>query len=103
MPKKRVGSGVKNTSALLRRLRHYYGLSVDVLRDFGGPSVYFHQQSIRAQASAFLGDRHIEMIYATLASWGMHRMGDPEATKTKKIFNPSDAASMKCAIRRLIS
>jgi hypothetical protein len=30
----------------------------------------------------FLGKRHLEMIYALLPAWGMHRMGD---TKTKII------------------
>jgi len=27
----------------------------------------------------------MSLIYATLASWGMHRMGDPEDTKTKMV------------------
>jgi hypothetical protein len=32
---------------------------------------------------AFLSDRHIEMLYATLTAWGMHRLGDSSITKTK--------------------
>jgi hypothetical protein len=48
--------------------------------DFGGPSIYFHQQALLEKNTNFLSDRHIEMTYATLSSWGMHRMG---ATKTK--------------------
>lgn len=85
MGKKRIGLNVRNTDTLLGNLKHYYDLSAEVLQDFGGPSVYFHQQAIAAQAAAFLGDRHIEMTYATLASWGMHRMGDPEDTKAKMV------------------
>lgn len=42
---------------------------------FGGPSVYFHQQAIIEARKGFLHDRHLEMIYAVLPSWGMHRMG----------------------------
>jgi hypothetical protein len=85
MGKKRIGLNVQNIVALLAKQQEYYDLSVRVLQDFGGPSVHFHQQAILAQASDFLGDRHIEMIYATLASWGMHRMGDPEDTKAKMV------------------
>jgi hypothetical protein len=97
MGKKRIGLNVQNTAALLAALRRYYDLSVGVLQDFGGPSVYFHQQAIRAQSSDFLGDRHIEMIYATLASWGMHRMGDPEDTKAKMVeFDDFRSSILAC-------
>lgn len=97
MGKKRVGLNVQNTDALLARLQHHYALSVGVLQDFGGPSVYFHQQAILAQASDFLGNRHIEMIYATLASWGMHRMGDPEDTKAKMVeFDDFRSSILAC-------
>jgi hypothetical protein len=47
--------------------------------------VYFHIQAIKEQNSNFLSNRHVELIYATLASWGMHRMGDPEETKAKLV------------------
>ena len=30
-----------------------------------------------------LSDRHLEMLYATLTAWGMHRMGDTKTTKAK--------------------
>lgn len=85
MGKKRVGLKVRNAEALLGNAKRYYDLSVGVLQDFGGPSVYFHQEAITAQRVDFLGDRHLEMIYATLASWGMHRMGDPADTKAKMV------------------
>lgn len=76
---------MKNEDDLISNLKHYYDLSLSVLKEFGGPSVYFHIQSIKEQEFNFLSDRHIEMIYATLASWGMHRMGDPEETKAKMV------------------
>ena len=48
--------------------------------DFGGPSIYFHKRALEEKNVNFLSDLHVEYIYATLASWGMHRMGK---TKTK--------------------
>jgi len=74
-----------NEDALIRRLDHYYEQSLRVMQDFGGPSIYFHIQALRAQRTDFLSDRHLEMTYATLASWGMHRMGDPRKTKAKLV------------------
>lgn len=41
---------------------------------FTGPSVYFHLQSLHASRTQDF-DRFAECVYATLASWGMHRMG----------------------------
>ena len=42
--------------------------------NFTGPSLYFHRRALELRRSQ---DRlrYIESIYATLASWGMHRMG----------------------------
>lgn len=63
--------------------------------DFGGPSVYFHQQALIECRHNFLSNRHIEMIYATLSSWGMHRMGQ---TKTKMVsFDIFKSSIMKMA------
>jgi len=63
--------------------------------DFGGPSVYFHQQALIECSQNFLSNRHIEMIYATLSSWGMHRMGK---TKTKMVsFDIFKSSVMKMA------
>jgi hypothetical protein len=41
---------------------------------FSGPSLYFHQKALEA-ASGQDVHRFVECMYATLASWGMHRMG----------------------------
>jgi hypothetical protein len=73
---------MNNEIELVKHISHYYKKSLTVLNEFGGPSVYFHVQAIKQQRLDFMSERHIEMIYATLASWGMHRMG---ATKAKMV------------------
>jgi hypothetical protein len=60
----------------------YYRKSCKIYKEFGGPSVYFHRECIKECNRTFLSLRHIEMIYATLVSWGLHRMGN---TKTKLV------------------
>lgn len=75
----------KNKDDLIQNLKYYYEKSLDILYEFGGPSIYFHVQCIREKKQNFLSDRHIELIYATLTAWGMHRMGDPKTTKTKLV------------------
>lgn len=41
---------------------------------FRGPSLYFHRRALETGHAP--GDlTHLEFVYATLASWGMHRMG----------------------------
>jgi hypothetical protein len=64
-----------NEKELIKNLQKYYDKSKDLYKDFGGPSVYFHIKAINEQRRKFLSDRHIELIYATLTSWGLHRMG----------------------------
>src|SRR5258708_5709769 len=41
---------------------------------FRGPSLYFHQRALQARQSTNI-EAHLEYVYATLATWGMHRMG----------------------------
>lgn len=79
---------MRNEDDLIRNIGHYYKRSLEVMKEFGGPSIYFHVQAIKERETRFLSDRHIEMIYATLASWGMHKMGDPEITKAKMVEFP---------------
>jgi len=76
---------MNNEIELVNNIREYYAKSISVFREFGGPSVYFHVEAIKEQRQNFMSDRHIEMIYATLASWGLHRMGDPDETKAKMV------------------
>jgi hypothetical protein len=47
---------------------------------FSGPSIYFHEKAVALRRSKSVAQAArdpvlIEAIYATLASWGMHRMG----------------------------
>lgn len=72
----------KNFETLIKNYKSLFQGLGDLNSYFGGPSVYFHQQSLIECKQSFLSERHIEMIYATLASWGMHRMGK---TKTKMV------------------
>lgn len=72
-----------NSEKFLAGQRQYFENAYQKFSLFGGPSVYFHKRCLEAAKDEFLSIRHIEMLYATLASWGMHRMGDPGTTKTK--------------------
>jgi hypothetical protein len=92
---------MSNESDFITNIEYYYKQSLDVMKDFGGPSIYFHVQAIKEQESAFLSDRHIEMIYATLASWGMHRMGSPDDTKAKMVEFDVFKTSILCQRKRL--
>ena len=49
--------------------KDYYSAGV-----FGGPSLYFHRRAI-GLAGEVSELSQIELIYAVLTSWGMHRMG----------------------------
>lgn len=86
-----------NAQNLITNIGNYYNQSLKVLNEFGGPSIYFHAQCIKEQHTLFLSNRHIELIYATLASWGMHRMGDPKTTKTKLHEFKEFKASIICS------
>src|SRR5438874_7253110 len=74
-----------NTERFLAEQKRYFTGSYEEFCLFGGPCVYFHEECLRAGAEEFLSRRHLEMLYATLTAWGMHRMGDPKTTKTKLI------------------
>jgi hypothetical protein len=41
---------------------------------FRGPSLYFHERALATRNDP-ASLTHLEYVYATLASWGMHRMG----------------------------
>jgi hypothetical protein len=72
-----------NTDSFLQEQKKYFETSYEQFEAFGGPCVYFHRECLRAAETAFLSERHIETLYATLAAWGMHRMGSADRTKTK--------------------
>jgi len=41
---------------------------------FRGPDLYFHRRTLE-MANSHNFELYLEFIYATLVSWGMHRMG----------------------------
>jgi len=94
-----------NTREFLTEQRRYFAGSYDQFTRFGGPCVYFHRECLKAGQEAFLSDRHIEMLYATLTAWGMHRMGDTETAKTKltdwETFRDS-IVSQKTALKKFL-
>ena len=52
--------------------------------------MYFHHACLREANAAFLSERHIELLYATLTAWGMHKMGPAGAKLTEwKRFSDS--------------
>jgi len=64
---------------------------------FRGPSIYFHHRAllervklpIPEKEEGFLEKKHLEMIYAVLPSWGMHRMGGDAKVCSFEVFQES--------------
>ena len=76
----------ENYKVLVKEYYNYIN-DLNAIRDhFAGPSIYFHKRSLEECKKNFLNDSHIEYIYATLASWGMHRMGKT-STKMKSFID----------------
>lgn len=72
-----------NSETFLADPHRYFAGSFNQFLAFGGPCVYFHRECLRAGEQGFLSNRHIEMLYATLTAWGMHRMGGVDKTRAK--------------------
>jgi hypothetical protein len=72
-----------NVDKFLGNQESYFKGCHDQFLAFGGPCVYFHEECLAAGREGFLSARHLEMLYATLTAWGMHRMGDSERAKTR--------------------
>jgi hypothetical protein len=62
----------RKVSEVLANAEKYHQAYYEV-KTFGGPSLYFHRQSLENGNTDFT--RRLESIYATLTAWGMHRMG----------------------------
>lgn len=73
---------VDNSRAFLTAPETYFIGSYDQFMAFGGPCVYFHRECLRAGRTAFLSPHHLELLYATLTAWGMHRPGPTGAKLT---------------------
>jgi len=72
----------KDKNSFRKYVDFYYSNEI-----FFGPSVYFHNKVINLVRNSdyefLLEDEHfVEYVYATLASWGMHRMG-PKGSKMR--------------------
>jgi hypothetical protein len=71
-------------------------------RIFSGPSVYFYEELVKLVrgANSLLdlqsNDRLVDLTYAALTSWGMHRMGENVATKL------TEFSTFSAAVRGLI-
>ena len=85
------GNNQKKLAALLEldectsKWRKFEAILKSMPSDFGGPSIFFHEQaiSIAKEGKYFVNDRqklaeHLKMVYAVLPAWGMHRMGDTD-------------------------
>jgi len=65
---------------LSANLEHFVGIFSEAEK-FSGPSLYFHLKTLkclrtyRSASEAIFSDELFDWLYATLASWGMHRMG----------------------------
>ena len=61
-------------------LRHFVEVFEEANK-FSGPSLYFHNKTLsclrqfKSVSEAIISDELFDWLYATLASWGMHRMG----------------------------
>jgi len=69
----------KNLDCISSELKYFLDKTRDVGNDFGGPSIYFHKMALLKQKNDFLEEDHLNMIYAVMPSWGMHRMGSSGA------------------------
>ncbi len=76
-------------SGRVRKVNADPGRWIEVLdrrrkKPFGGPSEYFHRRAISRLGliglrRALTDERFLEYVYATLAAWGLHRMGNTKA------------------------
>lgn len=57
-----------NSGDFLAKQQIYFSSSYDQFCAFGGPCAHFHRECIKAGETDFLGDRHVEMLYATLTA-----------------------------------
>jgi hypothetical protein len=87
-PSHRTALNIQRSQArLTEQFQHYLDLfdrSSLEGKTFGGPSLYFHFRCIAPYVGwpvrrKLADERFTEYLYAVLASWGMHRMGDTAA------------------------
>ena len=67
-----------NLQTLSENLDYYLQKTLCVGESFGGPSVYFHNRALQQQMTDFLGGYHLDMVYAVLVAWNMHKKSGPK-------------------------
>lgn len=65
-----------NYEYLVKNQVDFYNDMNSIAFSFGNPAIYFHEKALEWQRKEFLGDRHLEYVYATLVAWGMNRAGN---------------------------
>ena len=68
-----------NLENISKNIDYFLEKTIEIGKTFGGPSLYFHKMALLKQQNDFLGKEHLNMIYAVMPSWGMHRMGSKGA------------------------
>ncbi len=98
----------ERVSELIERFGHYVD-EFDQANIFSGPSLHFHFKTLyllhrhASPTQAVEDDEFLESMYATLTSWGMHRMG-PGNTKLVEFTSLRSSFSQQAhQIRRLES
>ena len=66
---------------------------------FSGPSLHFHHRALTVEDANWIGKA--ELIYATLASWGMHRMGTKGSKMQSFASFEKSVADVRLEIERL--
>ena len=83
---------------LICNFRHYLWYFTENIK-FSGPSIYFHKKviekirQIERYDQLFEDNCFFEYIYATIAAWGMHRMGE----ETAKMANYDEFKESVCS------
>jgi hypothetical protein len=96
----------KRVEGLIEEMPHWLR-SFDAAAKFSGPSLYFHLRTLDclrrypSAIDALNSDEFFDWLYATLASWGMHRMGQG-STKLRDLPDiKSSVRAQVTAIERL--
>ncbi len=86
-----ASTNISNDCDKIEKIKSTIKKGVKTESFFPGPAKYFPEEALKSCKEEFLGDRHIEMIYATLTAWGMHRLG-------KKGAEMPDYKCFRCSI-----
>lgn len=76
----------EKTQLLINNFETYLNRFIQLYNNdeiFGGPSLYFHFKTIKSSyntnvANKLMNEKILEYAYATLGTWGLHRMGKTE-------------------------